>query len=147
MSYGDRVTSKLSDAVLKRDHVSTAVEIFHALDTLMPAPLPPIVRFSQPDIVRAWRTGGLIPDALKGEFATWLDALHARTNAIEESKRRLRSTMWAEVTLRKAGSHADYAAMLTSHHRREWRIARVSDDSGEREKQIQDAIKLRGERT
>lgn len=147
MSYGERSTTKIADAIANRDHVAIAVDIFHQLDSLMPPPMPARPYASQPDVFRAWRHGGSIPEALKAEFLEWLRQVAARTEAIEESKRRLRSTMWAEVTLRKAGTHADYAAMLTSHHRREWRIARVSDDSGEREKQIQDAIKLRGERT
>lgn len=146
MSYGES-TTKLQDAIKNRDYVDIAVRIFHELDRLMPPPMAAAVRFSQPEVARAWRTGGVIPEALQVEFALWLQALRARTEAIEESKRRLRSTMWAEVTLRKSGLHADYAAMLTSHHRREWRIARVSDDSAEREKQIQDAIKIRGGRT
>jgi hypothetical protein len=146
MSYGERSTTKIGDAIKNRDVVAIAIDIFHRLDTLMPPPMPAAPYASKPEVFRAWRSGGAIPDELKAEFREWLKQVGLRTDAIEESKRRLRSTLWAEVTLRASGQHADYAAMLTSHHRREWRIARVSDDSGEREKQISDAIKLRGTR-
>jgi hypothetical protein len=63
-----------------------------------------------------------------------------RADVAAENKRRLRTTMWAEVTLRGT-KHQSFADMLGSFHREHWRIARVSDDSAERERQIVDAVR------
>jgi hypothetical protein len=145
MSFGES-TQKLSDAIKNRDYLDIAVRIFHELDNLQPVPMPAKPYASQPEVFAAWRCGGSIPEELKAEFRDWLTATTLRSSAHEENKRRLRSTAWAEVTLRAAGTHADYAAMLTSHHRREWGIPRVSTDMAEREQQIIHAIKTRGER-
>jgi len=136
-------------SLVQGDKTPLAVQIFNDLDTLMPLDHP---RIGPPVDWEAFKPNDpRDTDAAKERFKAACIARHERviaaSDAQAENQRRLRTTMWEEAMLRASGKHADYAAMLTSHHRREWRIARVSDDSAEREKQISDAIKLRGERT
>lgn len=59
----------------------------------------------------------------------------------DEDRRRLRTTMWAEVTLRDP-KHKDYAARFAEWHRTEWLIAHVPDESTERERLVRSQVKL-----
>jgi hypothetical protein len=118
-----------------------AEQTFSQLDSMRPMPMPERVVFSRTDILAKWHNGSsAIPDELKGEFSTWLEAVTRRSNAIEENKRKLRTTMWSEVVMRACKRH-DYADQFADFHRTYWRIALVSDDSAEREKQIESAVK------
>jgi hypothetical protein len=134
----------LAASVRDRDVIALAKMVFADLETCMPPEIPAAVRFSVPDVVRAWRDKGTpIPEHHANEFGPWFIALKARNTAIEEAKRRLRSTMWAEVTLR-SDPDPEWSRTLGAFHREQWRIALVSADSVAREEQIIDAVKRLG---
>lgn len=134
--------TKISDALRERDPISIALLTFSQLDSMGKPSLPYVVPFTSPELLRKWRGGAVIPEELRDQFATWLAGSMERSGAVAEAKRRLRASMWAEVKLRASAAHADYAAMLAEHHRDTWKVARVSADMAEREKQIDDAVKL-----
>ena len=140
------VPTPLMASVRNRDVTAIAKMVFADLETCMPPTIPAAVRFSVPDVVRAWRDKGTpIPEHHANEFAAWFIALKARNSAIEEAKRRLRSTMWAEVVLR-GDSDPEWARTLGAFHREQWRIALVSADSIKREEQIIDAVQRHARR-
>lgn len=136
----ERAIARLHAALLSARHLrGIAEDVFTRLDTLRPAPVPGRKAFSDPSVLERWRRGDApIPELLRGEHQAWLEAASARTAAVEECKRRLRVTTWAEVTMRAVDS--EYAVHFTEFHRRYWGLTEVSDDMAAREKQIAEAI-------
>jgi hypothetical protein len=164
MSDGDRTTT-LRDAIsprisardpFARKHIALALrgdkraiarQVFEDRESLRPVPIPERVDYSDPLALERWRDGGPAPtdEARALEFSLWRKATAARVNAIEENKRRLRSSTWAEVTLRT--TDPDYARILAGFHREHWRIAHVEADAPEnsdqpREHQVIAAVRL-----
>lgn len=134
--------TKISEAVRNRDQPTIALDVFKHLDSLRPPHLPDVVRFNPPELSRAWRDhGAAIPEQHRQQFEIWLAALTNRSGIVEEGKRRLRSTMWAEIMLRGT-EHYEYANMLAQFHREEWLVAHVTEDSAERERQLLAAVKM-----
>jgi hypothetical protein len=135
-----------------RDPFALAVKVYEELTTLYPPSIPDPARFSRPDLIKLWRKRGVPirdesigigqPDTLKAEFMGWLERELERSDIIDDARRRLRSTMWAEVTLRASSRRPDAVAVLARHHAIHWKIARVEECSKAREKQIETAIRL-----
>lgn len=118
-----------------QDPTATALAVIHQLEILGPVQLTPFASFSKPDMLEAWRKGAPIPDDKKDEFKAWLESVALRTEQLGENERRLRSTIWAEMTLRRT-AHTDMAQLMAAFHHDRWKLDSVSDDQVEREKQI-----------
>lgn len=139
----DNFLSVLHDAM--RNPEKFALETFHAINSLKPLSVPPPLAFQDPKALRAWQEHGTpIPDALVNAFSAWLSQTMVRTGIIEENKRRLRATTWAQRKFVELDKH-DFARQLADFHRDEWGIVRVCEDSGECEEQLQ-AVARNGQR-
>ena len=123
------VVRRYGKLLKKRDPEALALDVFNNLATLGPVDLDTWMYTpkNEPHVEGTTRT----------EHQRKLDL----ADALDECARRLRSTCWAEVTLR-GGKNASYATMLATFHREQWRIARVSSDSKERELQIDHHVKM-----
>lgn len=127
-----------------REPYALALQAFHELDLLHPNPIPPALGFSDPSALEAWKRGqATIPEHLAGEFLDWLERKNERSAAMHECARRLRTSAWAEVTLRGT-EHDDYAQTIAAFHREVWRIGHIPADREKRERLVLDAVKQRG---
>jgi hypothetical protein len=121
-----------------------AIQIFHELDTLHPTSIPTAPRFSDRGALEAWkRAQAPIPEVLKAEHLDWLERTIARSSALQENARRLRTSAFAEATLRNT-EHDDYAQTIAAFHREVWRIGHIPADRVKREQLVLDAVKQRG---
>lgn len=116
-----------------RDTETMAIEIFSEVDNLQPLVVPRVEPFQDPHALRRWQEGASIDEKLVPSFASWLRQTHARTVAIGENERRLRSTMWAQWRLRGT----DYEQHFAAFHRERWGIDNVCMEGGAREEQVQ----------
>lgn len=116
-----------------RDRDNIAREAFRQLDYLGPVHVPPAHKFSDPEVIKAWRVGGHIEDKHVPEFAQWLERTQARSAAISENERRLNTTTWAQERLKNQG---DYLERFEQFHFDAWGIERLSDEPRERSQQV-----------
>lgn len=148
---------EMLELLRERDTFALAVKTYEELIALQPPPLPRAADFSRPDLIRLWRTRGIPvcdpqalpgqPDLLKVEFMGWMESELARADALDEAKRRLRSTMWAQATLKASTRRPDAVAVLSRFHAQHWKVFTVADDVSGRERQIADAIKTYARQT
>lgn len=140
-----------------RDAFTLAVKTYEELLTLTPPRIPAPRPFSKPELIKLWRKRGIPvsdttlgigqPDTLKVEFMGWLESELDRSDAIDEAKRRLRSTMWAQIALRASSRRPDAVAVLSRFHLDRYNISSVEELASAREDQIEKAIRQLARRT
>jgi hypothetical protein len=134
-----------------RDPHPLAISIYEDVLTLQPPTIPRSLPFSRPDLIKLWRKRGIPvtdtnlgigqPNTLRAEFMGWLENELERSDALDEARRRLRSSMWAQAALRDSGKRPDAVSVLSRYHLERWGVAHVADDSAARESQIETAIR------
>ena len=134
-----------------RDPFTLAVKTYEELLSLQPPRIPPSQQFSRPELIKLWRhrgipvqdpNAGMGADMLRAEFMGWLENELHRSDVLDDARRRLRSTMWAEATLRASSRRPDAVAVLARFHVERWKVAKVDACAAVREKQIEMAIKI-----
>lgn len=132
----DLVAARYGKILKAKDPQAIALDTFHQLDSMRPVDLD---RWTYKDPEEKKQDAERMK---RNEYPPPRTA-HQRKCDIADGKaectRRLRSTMWAEVTLRGT-KHASYSDMLAAFHREQWGITRVSSDSAKRESQMAYAV-------
>lgn len=146
-----RMPPEYMELLRDREPFALAVKTYEELLTLQPPTIPRSMRFSKPDLITLWRKRGIPvrdenvgmgqPDSLKAEFIGWLENELDRSDALDEARRRLRTTMWAQATLRASTRRPDAVSVLSRYHLDRWNIGRVDDCVKARETQIETAIR------
>lgn len=146
-----RMPREYMELLRDRDPFTLAVKAYEELLTLQPPSIPRSLQFSKPDLIKLWRKRGIPvqddrvglgqPDSLKAEFMHWLENELERSDMLDEARRRLRTTMWAQSTLRISARRPDAVSVLSRYHLDRWNISRVDDDVKARETQIENSIR------
>lgn len=122
----------------RRDVVAIGIDAIAHLDSLAPVVVPPNLTPSLglSRFLRGQCTAGELVDAERLEYQEWLACADVRARAREENRRRLRHTLWAEVTLRDRGE-SEGASILRAWHAEHWGLADpASSHLPERERQV-----------
>lgn len=126
----------IMDALHKRDPVQLAMLTFQERETLRPVEIPLLPRRSQAleKLMNADRPS-TVPEELRDERDAYCAARDARIHAKAENARRLRSSLWAEQCLRKAGKSEHH--LLRAFNKQTWGVIdAASEDFAVRELQV-----------
>jgi len=127
---GEQLRSLLSDAIRGQNPLRWALEVYsHMRATAEERRAPELATWPDPPSMAGNGNLQLLEAARKADLKSTCTV-------------RLRASMRAESIFRQHGEQGP-AQNLAAYHRDHWRIAHVSDDYSERERQIADALKAK----
>lgn len=124
----------IMSVIRARDTVTIALEVLHALETLRPLHVPPLLQsVAMRELLE--RPPQSVPADMRQEHDIYVASRTARANAKAENRRRVRTTLWAEATLRRHGRQEH--EIVRAFNRDEWHVSESAAlDVAEREAQV-----------
>jgi hypothetical protein len=138
------IPAQLRESLRAHDLGTWAVTVFGQLEGLRPSFIPPYPRTGNPRVDDVWRIGGELPGKKTpdgADAAVFAGQTIARSLALGENERRLRTVIKALSALRKSEETKDFALIVERFLREEWRIALVPNDALSQEKLVIDTAR------